>query len=130
MPFRSSRSALRPELNILRDMHYSPLKSRMFDRTYLADDSNNERWAYEGLVVAVDSSTSKYVPYSSTASYGTGRDTAIGVLVERYNMTLGDKPVAPTWHAIVVEDYCYVQGAALGSIPAAVKTALDDIEWT
>jgi hypothetical protein len=111
-------------------MHYSPGKSRLFDRTYLVDDSNNERWVYEGLVVAVDSTSSKYVPYSSTASYGTGSDTAVGVLVERYNLTLGDKAVAPAWHANMVEDYCYIFGAALGSIPAAVKTSLDDIEWT
>jgi len=128
MPFRTSRTH-RQKYNVLRDLHFSPMSSRFLDRSYIAADTYQNRYVYPGMIVALDSSTSKYVPYSAGASYGTGSDTAIGVLVNFHDLTAGEKLIAPVWHAIVLEDYCFVYGGALGTVPAAVKTALDDIEW-
>jgi hypothetical protein len=120
----------RPDYDVLRDNHYSTLKSRMLDSSYIAADQYGIKTVYAGMIVAVDSSTSKYVPYSAGASYGTGSDTAVGVLKERYNVTWTDVPVAPFWHGTAIEEFCFVYGGALGTVPSAVKTALDDIEWT
>lgn len=121
----------RNDYNVLRDNHYSTLKSRMFDSSYIVADQYGIKTIYAGLVVAVDSSSSKYVPYHATpGTYGTGCDTAIGVLKERYDLTFADKAVAPVWHATLVEEWCYQYGGAIGTIAAAVKASLDDIEWT
>ncbi len=54
----------------------------------------------------------------------------MGVLAHFHDVTYGDKLIAPVWHAVLIEEKCFLYGGALGTIPAAVKTALDDIEWT
>jgi hypothetical protein len=129
MPYRTTRTH-RQHHEVVRDLHVSRLASRLFDSSYLATNAYQEKYAYAGMIVALDSATSKYVPYSVAASYGTGSDTAIGLLVEPEDMTWGDKAIAPAWHFIAVEQYCFVYGSAIGTIPAAVKTALDNSEWT
>jgi len=128
MPFRTERTH-RQVYDVLRDNHFSVHKSRVFDSSYIAADTYQNKYLYPGMILAKDSSTNKYVPYNAAASYGTGSNTAVGVLVDFWDMTYGDKIVAPVWHAAVREDYCFVYGGALGTVPAAVKTALDDIEW-
>lgn len=128
MPFRTSRTH-RQVYNVLRDLHFSKHSSRFLDSSYIAADTYSNKYAYPGMIVALDSSTSKYVPYSSGASYGTGSDTAVGVLTEFHDVTYGDKLIAPVWHAILKENYCFAYGGVLGTVSAAVKSALDDIEW-
>jgi hypothetical protein len=128
MPFRTSRTH-RQKYDVLRDLHFSQLSSRFFDSSYVAADTYQNKYIYPGLVVALDSATSKYVPYNASASYGTGSDTAVGVLIHFHDLTYGDKMVAPIWHGVVKDDLCFLYGSALGSVTTAVKTALDDIEW-
>jgi hypothetical protein len=128
MPFRTSRTH-RKVYEVLRDLHFSKHNSRLFDSSYIAANPYQEKLLYPGMVVAVDSATSKYVPYSVGASYGTGSDTAVGLLVEPHDVTMGDKIVAPVWHAVVKESYCFLYGSALGSVTSGVKTALANIQW-
>lgn len=130
MPFRSTRSH-RKVYEVIRDQHFSQHKSRFFDSSYIAANAYSEKFIYPGMVVALDSSTDKYVPYSAAASYGTGSDSAVGVFAIEgaIDVTYGDKMIAPVWHAVLVESKCFLYGGALGTIPAAVKTALDDIQW-
>ena len=127
MPFRTARTH-RQVFDVLRDTHFSKHDSRTFDATYIAANAYQEKFIYPGLIVAVNN-YSNYVPYSAAASYGTGSDTAVGVLHTHHDLTYGDKIVSPVWHAALRENYCYVYGGVLGTVPAAVKTVLDDIEW-
>ena len=128
MPFRSTRTRM-VHLNPLATQHYDTYESRMFDRTYLVDDANGDRWLYAGCVIAIDHPAGTFVPYSATASYGAGSDVPVAVTKEPYDMTLGAKVVTGVFHARLVEQYCYVFGATRGAIPAAVKTALTLISW-
>ena len=101
-----------------------------FDKTYgYLTTSINQRLVYEGLIVARNTITYKFVPYSAGATYGTGSDTPVGVLEHRLDVTHFDKATAPIYHGELVEDHCYVYGSNLGVIPAAVKTALSEIHW-
>jgi hypothetical protein len=70
-----------------------------------------------------------YVPYSSAATYGTGSDTAVGILAEPHDATLTDWPVAPVNFAQAYEKRCYVPGGKIGDIATAIKTDLSKIEW-
>ncbi len=128
MPFRTERTH-RQSFDVLRDIHFSKGADRIFDSTYLTENAYGEKYIYPGLVIAVCTGTSKFVPYSAGASYGLGSDTAVGVTHILYNMTYGDKIVSGIWHGTLREDYCYVYGGALGTIAAGIKTALDDIQW-
>ena len=130
MPIRTSRTH-RWNLTVLRDNHFSKRESRYFDAaTYIAANNYQEKWVYAGLIVALDSTSNKYVPYNASAAYGTGSDTAVGILHETYDMTYDDYMVEPVWHGVLIEDHCFVYGGALGTVPSAVKTSLDDIQWT
>ena len=104
-------------------------KSRMFDSAYLSADANYEKWLYPGTPLAVHSTTAKYVPYSAAASYGTGSDTPVVVTTEPYDMTYGACAVTGIWSGKLIQDNCQLFGGALGTIPAAVKSALTNIEW-
>lgn len=128
MPIRTTRKHRQP-LNVLRDNHISILESRFFDASYIAANSYQEKWVYAGVVVAEDTDSGKFVPYSVGASYGTGSDTPVGVLHETWDMTYDEYMVAPVWHGVFVESHCYIYGGALGTISAAVKTALTNIKW-
>lgn len=109
--------------------HTRDPNNRMFDSTYLSADANNEKWLYAGTALAVDSSTSKYVPYSATAAYGTGSDTPVGFTETPYDMTLGDVAVQVVVSGAMKEDYCLVFGGALGTVPSGVKTTLSNLIW-
>ena len=129
MPIRSTRTH-QWHLTVLRDNHFSRREDRLFDAaTYIAANAYGEKIVYAGLIVAVDSTSGKFVPYNASAAYGTGSDTAVGVLDEPYDMTYDDYMVEPVWHGVLIEDNCYVYGGALGTVPAAVKTALSAILW-
>jgi len=120
----------RQDFEVMMDAHHFSIReSRLFDSSYLAANSYSERWLYKGMIVAKDTSTNKFVPYSASAAYGTGSDTALGVNIETLEMTYGDIGIAPMWHGKVREAYAFVYGGARGTIPAAVKTSLDDVEW-
>lgn len=109
--------------------HTRDPNNRLFDSTYLVADANNEKWLYAGTVAAVDSTTDKYVPYSSTAAYGTGSNTPVGVFETPYDMTLGDVAVQVLIQGAVKENYCLIFGGALGTISGTVKTALPRLMW-
>jgi len=129
MPYRTSHTK-RQHFDVLAEGSPNLVGySRMFDSTYLAIDADYMYVLDEGVVVAVDSTTNKYVPYSLGASYGTGSDTAVGVTTTHYDMTFGATAIAPTVHAVLLEDYCTIFGGAKGTISAAVKTALNNIMW-
>ncbi len=108
---------------------YDRKQSNWFDRTYIPDDTAGQRYVRPGMVVAVDTDTNKYVPYNSGASYGTGSDTAVGVLDTFEILTLGDTATEPVYHGKIIEAHAYVFGTALGTISAGVKTDIPYIEW-
>ncbi len=105
------------------------LLSNWLDSSYFATDASGNKYAYPGLVLAKDTATNKYVPYSSTTSYGTGSNTAVGVLDRVMDVSLGDEAIAPIYHGALVEAYCFVYGGALGTISGTVKGHLADIKW-
>lgn len=113
--------------------------SYWFEETYFPVDAQGNRYIDPGLVfaVAVMSTSATYgdvvaaVPYVSDASYGTGSDVPVGILDIRLNATLQAEAVAALYHGQLRERNCYVVEnlPTKGSIPAAVKTALPDIDW-
>ena len=71
-----------------------------------------------------------YVPYSATAAYGTGSDTADGILREGVNLTQPfNRTVAPVKTGEAYTSACYAAGGAMGDISAAIKTDLTGITW-
>jgi len=111
--------------------HLLRAKSRFLDRAYFTTDSRGRVHVQPGLVVAVDSTTSKYVPYNATALYGIGSDTAVGITDDFIDLTLTGKEVGldPIFHGKLIEAHCYVWGGALGTIAAGIKTDLQMVEW-
>ena len=110
--------------HVLRDV------SNLLERSYFNEDAAGQRIVRPGLVLARNSANNKYVPYSASVSYGLGSDTAVGVLETIQDCTYDEPLVSPVMHGKLIEDHCYVYGAtSKGSIPAAVKTSLDDIVW-
>ncbi len=109
--------------------HFDRLISNFLDATYIAADANLQKLVQPGMVLARDATTNKYVPYSAGASYGSGSSTAVAMLDEYLDITMGEVAITPIWHGKLKEAFCYVYGSAMGTIPAAVKTALDDVEW-
>jgi len=110
-------------------MHKTVGESLMFESSYITYNQDNERWIYAGLLVAKHSTTGKYVPYNASASYGTGSDTAVGILTTPHDVTYGDEPIAPVTHATVHERFCYLWGGAVGTVPNGAKTNLSLIQW-
>lgn len=128
MPIRTTRTHRKPR-EVLRDNHFVKRESRFFDRSYVTVNTYDERYVYAGMILALDSGSNKYVPYSAAASYGTGSDTAVGMLHEDYDMTYDEYMIEPVWHGTLLESVCYVYGGAMGTVPAAVKTTLMNIQW-
>ena len=117
---------------ILTNGHFLTYDSRMFDATaHVGLNVNNERLIYPGMIVAISSVTTNYVPYSAAAAYGAGSDLPIGILRDFHNCTLGDKAIEPIVHARVPAARCFIYGQAAGAynIPAVVRTALNMIVW-
>lgn len=104
-------------------------KSYFFDNTYAPPGTYGERYVYPGMLLALNTSTSKYVPYSESASYGAGSDDCVGILPILLDSTFQEQLVAPAIHGIAIEQYCYVYGGALGTVPAAAKANVPLIEW-
>lgn len=129
MPFRTSHQKRQHFSVLAQDEPLVVGRSRNFDSSYLAIDADYMYVLDEGVVVAVDSTTSKYVPYSAGASYGTGSDTPVGITTQHYDMTYGAKAIAPAINAVLLEDYCQIYGSGRGSIDSTVKTALPLIMW-
>jgi hypothetical protein len=115
------------------------LKSGFLPKSYFPEDTNGDRLVWQGLVVAqvtggvsessMTGSQVYYVPWSASAAYGTGSDTAVGILREFHDETVTDWLVAPVFHGTAYEKRCYCGGGSLGSIPASVKTDLTRITW-
>lgn len=132
MPIAPTTTVHREEIQaILADKrHVSRLNSNLLERSYFNDDAAGQRIVRPGLILAVNSANNKYVPYSASVSYGLGSDTAVGVLEVIQDLTYDEPLISPVWHGVLIEDHCYVYGAtSKGSIPAAVKSNLDDIAW-
>lgn len=128
MLIRSSRTHRVPR-TVLRDNHFVKRESRWFDSSYIAANEYLEKYVYAGMILAVDSGTGYYVPYNVSAAYGTGSDTAVGVLHEDYDMSYAGYMVEAVWHGTLIESLCFIYGGAIGTVSNAVKTALDDIVW-
>lgn len=104
-----------------------------------ADADTGDRIVYQGLIVAqvnggleeseMTGSQPYYVPWSASAAYGTGSDTAVGIMDVWHDATVTDWQIAPVYHGQAYEKRCYCGGGPLGSIPASVKTDLSDITW-
>ncbi len=114
------------------DNFVSRRNSNHLDSSHFAAASNGVVEVYPGLIVAKNTSTYKWVPYSVSAAYGPGSDgsgSVLGVMDEYRDLTLGDQRIAPVFHGKVIERHCYVFGQDLDSVTAAVKSALPDVEW-
>ncbi len=112
--------------------HLLRAKDNWVYRAYFPVAGQAEYWIHAGLIVARSTSTATlgyYVPYNVSAAYGAGSDTAVGVLGEPVDISWNDEAIAPVVHGKLIEAYCYVQGGAVGTVPAAVKSALTQIEW-
>lgn len=115
------------------------LPTGFLPKAYFPADTNGDRLVYQGLVVAqvsggvyasgMTGSQPYYVPYNSAGSYGTGSDTAVGIMREFHDETVTDWQIVPVDNGIAYEKRCYVAGGTFGTIPAAVKTDLADIKW-
>src|SRR3990167_6217946 len=127
MPYITSKSR-NPIHQILQGHHHERLISNWLDSSYIAEDSTGQKYVYPGLIVAQDTTTKKFVPYSAGASYGTGSDTPVGVMDEFLDVTLGDEAITPVWHGGVIEAHCYLYGSAMGSGLSGVKTTLNKIK--
>lgn len=100
---------------------------KYFNASYIAANDYGEKFMYPGMVIA--ESGSYYVPYNVSAAYGTGSDTAVGILREMQDVTVQTTIVAPVTMGAVIEDYIYVYGSALDTVTTAIKTDLPHIRW-
>ena len=106
-------------------------KSLPFDRVYVPADSYGNRYLYPGLIVGMNDDESMYVPYNAASSYGAYSAYAVGLLYHLYDFTFEAQIVAPATRAAAVEQYCWIFGSTMGSIPDAVKSAVGMklIQW-
>ena len=114
------------------DNFVSRRASNFLDSSYFVAGDNGQKEVYPGLIVAQNTDTKKWVPYSATASYGAGSDgtsSVLGVMDTFNDVTWGDQTIAPIYHGKVIKRHCYVFGQDLDSVSAAVKSALPDVEW-
>lgn len=134
-PFQIDRQEI---LEIFADRaHVLRAKSGWLARTYFGFDplTTLEHLVVPGLILAKSTDTrlaGYYVPYSATAAYGAGSDTAFGVLGQIVDLTMNDEGVAPVVHAKLIEAHCYLYGetqASSQTIAAGIKTSLNQITW-
>jgi len=97
-------------------------ESRMFESSYIGTDVYGRKLLWPGMVVAINTATGKYVPYSAAASYGTGSNAPVGLVRGIYDFALGALPIAPYYAGLFNEQFCYIFGSAVGTITNAVKT--------
>lgn len=128
---QSQRRSFLPILGV-GDNFVSRRASNWLDATYFVAGTNGQKELYPGLIVAKNTTTYKWVPYSVSASYGPGSDgvnSVLGVMDTFEDVSWGDQAIAPVFHGKVIKRHCYVFGHNLDSVTAAVKAALSDIEW-
>ena len=109
--------------------HKTPGPSRILEDAYFIADDYQQVKVKPGLIMAINSTSNKYVPWNSAAAYGPGSDTAVSLLDVFVDLTYGEVEVSGVTHATAVEDRCYVWGGNMGTVPAAVKTDLALIQW-
>lgn len=107
--------------------------------SYWPETDEGDIRVYQGVILAEvtgglpesDMTTAQpyYVPYSPGGAYGTGSDTAVGILEHDVDATYSDWQITPVDRGTAFEVYCYVPGGAYGDISAAVKTDLSDMKW-
>lgn len=130
MPMQVVRIDREEILEVLADrVHILRAKDAPLDRTYFDKGDNKEVLVRPGLFVALNTSSKKYVPYNSSASYGAGSDTNPMLLDTVRNATHEDPVISPVIHGKAIEAHCYVYAGALGTVPAAVKSALPGMFW-
>jgi len=101
-----------------------------FAAVYWPADANNVKEVPPGIIIAQNTTLNQFVPYNAAAAYGAGSDTAVGVFADDFiDVTQGNYGMTPVYHGEIIEENCRVLGTALGTVPAAVKTALADIHW-
>lgn len=108
------------------------LASKMFDKAYAQltfPAGTLNKYTMPGLILALNSVTSKYVPWRADAAYGAGSDTAVGFLNEKLVLSEWDRFCTPIYDAQVIEANMYTDAGVLGTVPAAVKTDLPEIGW-
>lgn len=101
----------------------------VFDGTYgYTIEDNGQRIVYEGMWVARRTTDNKFVPFSEAGLYGTGSDTAVGVLDERLDTTnFKEWGVTPIYEGEIHQRFTYVWGGALNTTPSSLATDLPDI---
>lgn len=106
--------------------------SAWLESSYFSLGTNGQKEVYPGLIVAQNTASYKWCPYSAAASYGPGTDgtnSVLGVMDTFEDVSWGDQAIAPVFHGKVIERHCYVLGDDLGTISSTIKTKLPDIEW-
>lgn len=130
MPYRTQGQDWEEILEVsFTDKNKSRALANLFDSQYILADAQGQKYVYPGLIVAQDTSTYKYVPYNASAAYGTGSDTAIGILDELLELGAGDQACTPVVHGEFIEANCRVFGLARGVISGTIKTQLVGIFW-
>ena len=110
--------------------HLMHKKSGFLVRSYFNEDQFGQIIVRPGMVLALESFTNKYVPYSAVNAYGHGSSTPVGVLQDPQDCTYDEPAITVIIHGKLTEAHCYVYGTTMrGNIPDAVKTALTLIEW-
>lgn len=107
-------------------------RSLPFDSSYLTEDAYGNIFLYPGMIVSFkDETRAEYVPYNSSASYGSYSAYPVGVLYTLYDCTQMRQVVAPATRAAVVEQNCYVFGGTMGVISDVIKQAIGMklIQW-
>jgi len=98
-------------------------RSLPFDKQYVAPDTYGNRYLWPGMIVAMNSTRSMWVPWSAAGSYGAYSTYAMGIVDDMFDGTMQYPILAPAVHCRAIEAHCYVYGSAVGTIPAAVKEA-------
>lgn len=134
-PFQIDRQEI---LEVFADRsHVIRLNSNWLARSYFGFDPSTrlEHLVLPGLILGQATTgtlANYYVPYSATAAYGAGSDTAVGVLGQLVDLTWNSEAVAPVVHAKLIEAHCYIYGetqASSQTISATIKGHLDQIVW-
>lgn len=113
--------------------HYTADSATMNSDAVAADTYGN-KVVYPGTILArilaAERPTYRQVMVRvSTPTYGPGSDEAVGILRDTVDLTLGNKLVSFVTHGRVREGLCKDAGT-VGTVAAAVKTALSLVEWT
>jgi hypothetical protein len=106
-------------------------RSLPMSQSYFAPDAYGNRYLYPGLIVGYNDDKTEYVPVDSAGSYGVYATYtyAAGIIADFFDFTYQDQIVAPATRAAFVEQYVYLYGEDLGTVPDEVKAALHLSQW-